>query len=93
MWSDFVDALTGIISNAWDKIGDWVAALIMLIINVLPDSPFKNLSMPTVVSNALGYINWVVPMQFIISSTSAWAIAIFVYYGYVVILRWMKAVK
>ena len=63
----------------------WVLAL-------LPDSPFVALD-NSPIRPYLAALNWIVPVDFMISTMSAWLLAIAVYYVYSAILRWIKAIS
>lgn len=43
------------------------------------------------VKEYLGYINYFVPVGFILSVTETWLVAVGVYYAYQAYLRWIKA--
>lgn len=92
MWTDFVDGLGGIVSNVWDKLGDWFSLIISKVLMLLPDSPFIVPALPASVRSALGVINWLVPVSYIVGVTSAWAVAIAIYYAYSVIMRKLGAI-
>lgn len=82
---DIVSNITNGIFDVVNKILSWVAT-------ALPDSPFKMLDM-TPLHDYLPYINYFVPLDFMLSSLSAWGTAVAGYYTYHVILRWARAVK
>lgn len=67
-----------------------VQAAIMVL---LPDSPFKNISVPKDITDILGYINWLVPFYMIGNTLLLWIGAITVYYAYQTILRWIKSIQ
>ena len=62
------------------------------IIDILPDSPFNWLTQNSVVADYLGYINYFIPMSFILSTLENWLFAITIYYIFSLILRWVKAI-
>jgi hypothetical protein len=41
----------------------------------------------------MGWINWLVPVDQIVAILTAWGSAILIYYIYVTILRWIKAIQ
>ena len=63
------------------------------VIKVLPLSPFTDWIAYLSGTPYLGYINWFIPMGTIISITGVWVNAIFLYYVYSAILRWLKMVE
>lgn len=72
-------------------IGDQLNFVLSWVCFVLPDSPFKLLSY-TPIDPYLKYINYFIPLDFMLSTLSAWGAAIGIYYGYQVLLRWIKAI-
>lgn len=71
---------------------NFVVTAINAIVSFLPDTPFRveNLS---VIGEYAPSIAWCVPISEIITITLAWVTAISLYYGYSVILRFVKAVQ
>lgn len=63
----------------------WVLAL-------LPDSPFLQLD-NSPVKPYLSALNWIVPVNFMISTMELWLTAIAVYYVYQAVLRWARAIS
>lgn len=61
-------------------------------ISLLPTSPFR--SVIDQINNIpfLSYINWFLPLDFVVGALMAWVTAITVYYAYMLILRWIKAI-
>lgn len=82
----------GWLNGAVDWLGNAINSILSWICYVLPDSPFKMLEM-TPIKDYLGYINYFVPIDFMLSTLSAWGVAILVYYGYQIIMRWIKAIN
>ena len=81
-----------IFNNIISWIGDKLNYVLSLICVVLPDSPFKLLD-KSPIGEYIGYINYFVPLDFILDSISAWLAAIVIYYGVQIIMRWAKAIK
>lgn len=67
------------------NIFSWVLAL-------LPDSPFQMLD-NSPVAPYLKSLNWIVPVNFMISTMELWLAAIAVYYIYQAVLRWARAIS
>lgn len=80
------------IANLWQSITDTVYSILQSIINILPDSPFEYLSQIPEVYQIMKWVNWFVPVKFMLSSMTAWLSAITIYYIYSVIMRWIKAI-
>lgn len=76
----------------FDWLGDALNQVLSWVLFMLPDSPFKLLS-KTPIAQYLPYINWFVPVDFILSTLVAWVSVIGIYYGYKVILAWIKAIN
>ncbi len=72
--------------------GEQITALLSWIVFFLPDSPFKLLD-STPLQPYLSTINYFIPLDFILSVTSAWLSVILVYYSYSVIMRWIKLIQ
>ena len=73
------------LGEALNKVLGWVLVM-------LPDSPFKLLSMSPI-EPYLPYINYFIDIKFIIDTLVAWVTCIGIYYGYQVLLRWAKAIS
>ena len=81
-----------IFNNIISWVGDKLNYVLSLICVVLPDSPFKLLD-KSPIGEYIGYINYFVPLDFMLDSISAWLAAIVIYYGVQIIMRWAKAIK
>ena len=73
------------LGNALNDVLGWVLC-------VLPDSPFKALS-NSPIADYLPALNYFIDVAFIINTLAAWISAIAIYYGYQVILRFIKAIN
>lgn len=80
-----------IFGSIWDWITEQLGWMLEKAVDFLPDSPFTAIS-NSPVAEFLPYLNWIVPLDFIITSGTLWLTAIGVYYAYSVILRWIKAI-
>lgn len=80
-----------VFQDIWHWICDLVVNAIEWIVDILPDSPFKALS-NTPIRPYLGYINYFVPMDFIVNVLTLWLVAVAGYYTWSVLLRWIKAI-
>lgn len=81
----------------FSNVKDWLAGFLnevqKVVLEALPDSPFKDFVLPLGVQNILSYINWIVPFYMIGNTLLAWTVAIGVYYAYQIILRWLKSIQ
>lgn len=75
----------------FDKIVSWLNWALGAVFGFLPDSPFQSLLSNAPVSDYLGYVAYFVDISFIINVLDIWLAAIAVYYVYMAILRWVKA--
>lgn len=66
--------------------------ILSFVVVLLPDSPFKLLDY-TPIADILPYINYFVPLDFMLSTLTAWGVCIVVYYAYQIALRWAKAIQ
>lgn len=80
------------LSGFLDWLGGQLNTVLSWLCAVLPDSPFKLLDYSPIAS-ILPTINYFVPVDFILSVTSAWLACILVYYGYSILMRWAKALS
>lgn len=76
----------------WDKIITGMSSAGAAVIAMLPDSPFQIID-NSPVAKYMGYLNWIIPMNQIVGILELWVTAIVIYYLYVVILRWIKAIQ
>lgn len=78
--------------DIFNSLGQLLENVLRWVVNLLPDSPFKMID-NTPIQQYLGYINWFVPVSFIVSTLELWLVAVGIYYTYSVILRWAKAIN
>ena len=71
---------------------EWLQGIADKVLDVLPDSPFKDIINNSDIQQYLGYINWFVPVGTILKILTAWLVAVAAYYLVSVILRWIKAI-
>jgi len=72
-------------------LGDQIVYMLSFVVDLLPDSPFHLLDY-TPIAGILPYINYFIPLDFMMSVLAAWSSCIIIYYGYSVVLRWLKAI-
>lgn len=66
----------------WDKL-----------LKVLPVSPFLKFFDSFEDFPALGYLNWFFPVKDCLVVMAAYLVAVGVYYGFSVIMRWIRAIQ
>lgn len=66
--------------------------IIVWVIQLLPASPFEALN-NSPVAPYLAAINWIVPIDFMISTLETWLTAIALYYVWQAALRWVRAIE
>lgn len=74
------------LNSLWNGLGS-------LAINALPTSPFAGVISRLQSLPALGWLNWFIPVGWIVDTMAVWLSAITIYYVYSVILRWVKVVR
>ena len=79
-------------AGIWNTIVDGLKAAGVAVVALLPDSPFAILS-NTAVGQYMGWLNWLVPLEQMVAVLEVWLSAILIYYVYVTILRWIKAIQ
>ena len=73
-----------------DSLASLWAAFIDVVMQVLPLSPFRQYIDYLAQFPYLGWINWFIPMNSIVSITATWLVAVSTHYTYLFILRWLK---
>ena len=79
-----------VFTSSFSWIGNILTNIAKWVVNLLPNSPFALLDFGPV-KEYLGYINYFVPVDFILTVTETWLSAIVVFYAYQAYLRWIKA--
>ncbi|WP_294387818.1 hypothetical protein [uncultured Ruminococcus sp.] len=80
-----------VFGEIWNWICETLYDLLKSIIDLLPDSPFKLLD-STPIQRYLKYINWVIPVDFIVDTLTLWLVAVAGYYTYSAILRMLNTI-
>lgn len=80
------------ISDIGNNILTWVEEKAQVLITLLPTSPFRKAIDLIESIPYMNYIKWFVPIDAAILILMWWGTAITVYYAYMVILRWIKAI-
>ena len=80
------------VSNLGNNILSWIQDKAQFLLNFLPTSPFRKAI--DLIGNIpyMEEIAWFVPIQEIVLILMWWGSAITLYYGYMIVLRWVKAI-
>lgn len=81
-----------VFKQIFDWLGNALNQVLSWVLFMLPDSPFKLLS-NSPISQYLPYIDYFIDVATILDILVAWITCIGIYYGYQVILRWIKAIN
>lgn len=79
------------LGGLFESIGQAISNALEWLVSLLPDSPFALLD-DSPIQPYLRYINWIVPVDFILNTLTAWLLAVAGYYCWSVVLRWIKAI-
>lgn len=74
-----------------DQIVSWLNNALGWVFSFLPDSPFQKLLNSAPVADYLGYVAYFLDISFMVNVLDLWLAAIGLYYVYMAILRWIKA--
>ena len=88
-----MDFLVGCWQGLVNGINEVSSAIFNTIMALLPTSPFLNIKIPQELSDLMGYLNYYVPFSGMLTIGAAWISCILVFYGYQMLLRFIKAVK
>lgn len=75
-----------------ETIVSWLTNALGWVFGFLPDSPFQSLITAQPVAEYLGYVAYFVDVSFIVNAFDIWLGVIAVYYIYMAVLRWVKAI-
>lgn len=70
-----------------------IGTVINGVLSLLPDSPFKSIQLESIDTGLIKALNWIIPVNTIISIFGASLLAVGVYYLYQIVLRWIKAIE
>lgn len=86
----FIDALVFCINSiilAIATVIDWILSL-------LPLTPFNDVMIGGIDGvELLGYLDWVIPIEYITNTVAIWTTSILLFYGIRILLRWVKGVE
>lgn len=71
-----------------------IGTVLSTIVALLPSSPFQmsNTWLANINSEWIAYLNWIIPIDAIISTVTAWLAAMLLYYAYMIFFRWVKVI-
>lgn len=84
--------MANFIINLLNKIIEALASVFSALISFLPNSPFSLID-NSAVQEYLPYLNWIIPINLMITILESWLVAIATYYICQVVLRWVKAIE
>lgn len=73
------------VTSIWNQFAEYLG-------NVLPYSPFKPFLDEMENLPALGFLNWLIPVQDILRVMGAWLGAVAIFYLFSVVLRWLHVI-
>ena len=76
---------------AWIK--ELIDTFLSWVYGLMPTSPFAPFIGKIADLPYLNYLNWFVPVKQLIIIGNAWLVAIFLWYFYGIVLRWLKAIE
>lgn len=69
-----------------------ICGFINLFVGIFPDSPFDVSKFTFGTEKYFGYLNWLIPIDIILNITFLWCGCMVLYWGYSVIMRWIKLI-
>lgn len=78
--------------STFNSITSVINKILTVIMSALPTSPFDKILSKLDELPYLQYINWFIPFDLICDITLVWLTAVGLYYLYMIILRWIKAI-
>ena len=80
------------ITGIFNSIGDFIYQIIETILSLFPDSPFVAVANMGSVQQALGWLNWVIPISSMIAIMETWLTAVGIYYLWQALGRWLGVI-
>lgn len=70
-------------------------AFAITVVELLPESPFVALEELAIAEayQWLKWVNWFIPINSFIAILEAWLVAVGIYYGVQIVLRWVKVIE
>lgn len=66
--------------NPLEELGNFINSILTSIINILPDSPFRDFFVFVDEHEILGYVNWVIPFDNMAALLNTWIVCIAAYH-------------
>lgn len=82
------------VEGIFDSLSSALVSFCVTVLELFPDSPFlflDNMGAPPYV--IMGYVNWFIDFGTIINISLGWAACILLWYGYQIVLRWVKVIE
>ena len=100
---DFFNGLIEFLSNSFLLVFNlivWILNLVIwfitnlfnLVVSIFPNSPFSLLNYDFGIGEFIGYLNWFLPIDILISITLSWCGCMILYWGGSVLLRYLKII-
>lgn len=80
-------------SALWNSFSNWFYDSIYDVVNMLPNSPFQQVTVPEGLVRFLGYVNWIVPFGTMLTTLGLWVTAMATYYLVSAIMRIFKVIS
>jgi len=79
--------------GAINKILSFFRDIILYVINLLPDSPFRTITFPVQLKTLFAYLNYFIPIKDMLEFTAVWCAAVLVWYAVRWILRVVRYIQ
>jgi hypothetical protein len=96
MLQSVIDTFLSGLKGLTDFVTGVLFEILKLVLYLLPKSPFRDLEehfLPEGIMEIMAYANYYFPLDVIASIVGVWILAVGSYYGYGIILRFIKAIK
>ena len=82
------------VEGIFDTLSSALVSFCITVIDLLPDSPFVFLdSFEAPATLIMGYVNWFIDFGSIVIILAGWIGCILLWYGYQIVLRWIKVIE
>lgn len=80
-------------NGIWNGISNLLKQLLNALVMLLPTSPFIKITDYIDSVPFVSYINWFIPFNILVAITEIWLVSVGLFYLYMVVLRWVKAIE
>lgn len=81
------------VDGIFDTLSTALTEFAVTVVDLLPDSPFSFLdTFAAPAEVVMGYVNWFVDIGTISAIFTGWLACILLWYGYGIVLRWIKVI-